>query len=205
LGVETGLTGSLSQFSPFSQEDLVQQTARGLATEVGVDPVPAGAGAILALLAGASAARSVVEIGTGTGVSGLWFLRGMRADGVLTTIDIEGEYQRMARRLFTEAGIASARTRIITGRALDVLPRLSDGIYDLVFIDGDPAENESYVDAATRLLRTGGLMILRGSPSATSHHTLASHQALAESIVDSGNWLPAHIPAGNGLTAALRL
>jgi predicted O-methyltransferase YrrM len=174
----------------FSQEDLILQTARGLANEVGLAPVSADTGAILALLAAASTARAVVEIGTGTGVSGLWLLRGMRADGVLTTIDIEAEYQRMARRLFTEAGFASSRTRIIAGRSLEVLPRLSDGVYDLVFIDGDPAERESYVEAAARLLRPGGLIIQRGRPSL--------------SITDSDIWAAALIPTGDGLVAAIR-
>ncbi|WP_020520547.1 O-methyltransferase [Catelliglobosispora koreensis] len=186
MAIDTDLTGS------FHQEDLILQTARGLAAEVGLTPVSEATGALLALLAAASPAKSVVEIGTGTGVSGLWLLRGMRSDGVLTTIDIEGEYQRMARRLFTEAGFPSARTRIITGRALEVLPRLSDGIYDLIFIDGDRAEGESYVEAAGRLLRKGGLVILRGTHGATS-------------IRDSGLWAPAVIPSGDGLVAAIRL
>ena len=82
----------------------------------------------------------MVEIGTGTGVSGLWLLRGMRPDGVLTTIDVEAEHQRVARRVFAAAGLAPSRTRIITGRALDVLPRLADGVYDLVFVDHDRLE-----------------------------------------------------------------
>lgn len=103
-------------------EDLVLRTARSLAHEVGLEAVTPGAGAALRLLAAAGSARAVVEIGTGTGVSRVWLLRGMRADGVLTTIDVEVEHQRIARRIFTEAGFAAGRTRIITGRALDVLP-----------------------------------------------------------------------------------
>ena len=79
----------------------------------------------------------MVEIGTGTGVSGVWLLRGMRPDGVLTTIDVEDEHQRIARRIFRRPGSPPSRTRIITGRALDVLPRLADGVYDLVFVDAD--------------------------------------------------------------------
>ena len=103
-------------------------------------------------------ARAVVEIGTGTGVSGLWLLRGMRADGVLTTVDIEAEHQRLARQTFTEAGIADQRVRTIAGAALDVLPRLTDGHYDLVFCDGDKAEYSAYLDEALRLLRPGGVV-----------------------------------------------
>ncbi len=103
-------------------------------------------------------ARAVVEIGTGTGVSGLWLLRGMRADGVLTTVDIEAEHQRLARESFTEAGIPHQRARTIAGAALDVLPRLTDGHYDLVFCDGDKHEYAAYLDEALRLLRPGGVV-----------------------------------------------
>ncbi len=121
-------------------EDLVLQTARSLAGEVGLGAVSPGVGAMLRLLAAAGPAKAVVEIGTGAGVSGVWLLRGMRPDGVLTTIDVENEHQRVARRIFAEAGYAASRTRIITGRALDVLPRLADGVYDLVFVDADATE-----------------------------------------------------------------
>src|SRR6266571_568286 len=59
-------------------EDRTMQVARSLAQEVGLAPVPPGTGAALRLLAAAGGARAVVEIGTGTGVSGLWLLGGMR-------------------------------------------------------------------------------------------------------------------------------
>ncbi len=139
------------------------QTARRLADEVGLPCVTPGAGAALRLLAAAGNARSLVEIGTGTGVSGVWLLRGMRPDGVLTTIDVEDEHQRVARRIFQEAGFAPSRTRIITGRALDVLPRLADGGYDLVFVDADPTEYAACVAAAGRLLRPGGVLAVNNA------------------------------------------
>ena len=103
-------------------------------------------------------ARAVVEVGTGAGVSGLWLLRGMRSDGVLTTIDIEAEHQRLARESFNDAGIPPQRARTIAGAALDVLPRLTDGHYDLVFCDGDKAEYAAYLKEALRLLRPGGIV-----------------------------------------------
>jgi predicted O-methyltransferase YrrM len=64
-------------------------------------------------------------------------LRGMRPDGVLTSVDTEAEHQRLAKETFTEAGIPPQRARLIPGAALEVLPRLTDGHYDLVFADGD--------------------------------------------------------------------
>ena len=131
---------SWSYAEAFVPEDEVLAAARSRAEEVGVVPISPGGGAALRFLAAAIDARTVVEIGTGTGVSGLWLVRGMRSDGILTTVDVEAEHQRLARESFNEAGIPTQRVRTIAGAALDVLPRLTDGHYDLVFCDGDKAE-----------------------------------------------------------------
>ena len=142
----------------FVAEDEILAAARSRAEEVGVAPVGSGVGAALRFLASVLDARAVVEIGTGTGVSGLWLLRGMRSDGVLTTVDIEAEHQRLAKETFTEAGIPGNRARTIAGAGLDVLPRLTDGHYDLVFCDGDKREYAAYLKEALRLLRPGGIV-----------------------------------------------
>ena len=106
----------------FVAEDEVLANARARSEEVGVVPIGSGGGAALRFLASVLEARAVVEIGTGTGVSGLWLLRGMRPDGVLTTVDTQAEHQRLAKQGFTEAGIASQRFRLIPGAALEVDP-----------------------------------------------------------------------------------
>ena len=192
-------------------EDRTMQVARSLAEEVGLAPVAPGAGAALRLLAAACAARAVVEIGTGTGVSGLWLLGGMRPDGVLTTIDLEAEHQRMARRIFQEAGYPASRTRIIAGRGLDVLPRLSDGAYDLVFVDGDRDEHATCVGPALRLLRTGGVLVLGGAlaggrigdPAARDRQTVVLRE-VARTLREAEEWVPALLPVGDGLLAAVK-
>jgi predicted O-methyltransferase YrrM len=166
---------------------------------------------VLRLLAAARSAKAVVEIGTGTGVSGVWLLRGMRADGVLTTIDVEHEHQRIARRIFVEAGFAASRTRIITGRALDVLPRLADGVYDLIFVDADVTEFGECAEAALRLLRPGGVLIVNGAlaggrisdPAARDVETVTVRETL-KSLRESDTWIPAVIPSGAGLLAAVK-
>ncbi|HEV8173911.1 MAG TPA: O-methyltransferase [Actinoplanes sp.] len=195
----------------YAAEDIVLQTARNLAHELGLTAVTPGAGAVLRLLAAAGSAKAVVEIGTGTGVSGVWLLRGMRADGVLTTIDVEHEHQRIARRIFVEAGFAASRTRIITGRALDVLPRLADGVYDLVFVDADAAEFGACADAALRLLRPGGALIVNGAlaggrvsdPAARDVDTVTIRETV-KAIRESEAWIPALIPSGAGLLTAVK-
>ena len=192
-------------------EDLVLQTARGLAREVGLPAVTPGTGATLRLLAAAGGAKAVVEIGTGTGVSGVWLLRGMRPDGVLTTIDLEPEHQRIARRIFTEAGFAASRTRIIAGRALDVLPRLADGVYDLVFVDSEVTEFGACVHAAQRLLRPGGVLAVNGAlaggrigdPAARDPGTVAVREVV-KAMRESEDWVPALLPTGHGLLCAVR-
>jgi predicted O-methyltransferase YrrM len=140
-------------------EDGAITAARARADEVGVPCVDTTTGSLLRLLAAVSGAKAVVELGTGAGVSTLWLLRGMREDGILTTVDPETEHQRLARQSLAEAGYGTGRVRLIAGRALEVLPRLSDGAYDLVFCDALPQENADYLDAALRLLRPGGLVV----------------------------------------------
>jgi predicted O-methyltransferase YrrM len=132
--------------------------ARERAGEIGVSPIGSGAGATLRFLAALLEAKAVVEIGTGTGVSAVWLLAGMDPEGVLTSVDVEAEHQRQARETFAAAGLPLSRTRLITGRALDVLPRLADDSYDIVFIDGDKTEYDALLDQAVRLLRPGGVV-----------------------------------------------
>jgi predicted O-methyltransferase YrrM len=192
-------------------EDPLLVAAREYAGELGLAPVSPSAGAALRLVAAAGAARAVVEVGTGTGVSGLWLLRGMRPDGVLTTIDVEAEHQRVARRVFAAAGLPPGRSRIITGRAHDVLPRLADGVYDLVFVHHDRLEYAAAVAAAERLLRPGGLLILGDAwsggrltdPAARDPHTAALREVL-KALRDEEGWLPAFLPTADGLVCAVR-
>jgi predicted O-methyltransferase YrrM len=192
-------------------EDRLLTAARGHAVEVGLTAVAPATGAALRLLAAAGSARAVVEIGTGTGVSGLWLLRGMRPDGVLTTIDVEAEHQRVARRVFAAAGLPPSRTRIITGRAADVLPRLADRAYDLIFAHHDRLEYAAVATAAARLLRPGGLLVLGGAwgsgriadPTARDPDTVALRDFL-KTIRDDEAWLPAFFPTGDGLFCAVR-
>lgn len=104
-------------------EDVILAGARERATDIGAGAVTPAVGALLCLLAKLSGGKAVAEVGTGAGVSGLWLLSGMRDDGVLTTIDIEPEHLRLARQAFAEAGIGPSRTRLISGRAQEVLTR----------------------------------------------------------------------------------
>ncbi|MCA1982849.1 O-methyltransferase [Nocardioides nematodiphilus] len=190
-------------------EDELLAAARTRAEEVGVSPISPGAGAALRFLASVLDARAVVEIGTGTGVSGLWLLRGMRADGVLTTVDIETEHQRLARQTFTEAGVPTQRARTISGAALDVLPRLTDGHYDIVFCDGDKTEYAAYLTEALRLLRPGGVVAFDNAlwhdkvadPAQRDPETV-SIRDLVKTVASHEELTPLLLPVGDGLLLA---
>jgi len=133
--------------------------ARQHALEIGAEPVSPAIGAQLAVLAAASRALNIVEIGTGAGVSGLWLLHGSPR-ATLTTIDNEPEHLGVARQVFAEARIPAARARFITGRAAEVLPRMNEASYDIVLVDADPEGVIEYVEHGLRLVRTGGLVLV---------------------------------------------
>lgn len=195
----------------FIAEDEALGLARARAEELGCAAVSPGTGATLRTLAAACGARSVAEIGTGTGVSALWLLGGMAPDGVLTTIDIEPEHQRAAREAFAAAGIRSTRTRPITGRALDVLPRLADDAYDMVVIDAEPSEATDYVEQAIRMLHTGGVLAVAGAlwhdrvadPARRDEATVAMRE-VGRDIRTDERLVSALLPSGDGLIVAVK-
>ena len=137
----------------FLSESEQASEARDRAAQLGVAPLGRGSASALTFLARLVQARAVVEVGTGSGVSGLALFAGMQPEGVLTSVDIEPEHQQAAREAFLGVGIPTQRFRLIAGPALSVLPRLSDRGYDMVFIDADKAEYAEYVEEGLRLLR----------------------------------------------------
>jgi predicted O-methyltransferase YrrM len=196
----------------FVPEDEVLLRARERAVELGCTAVTPGVGAILQVMAASLGARTVVEVGTGTGVAALWLLRGMPSDGVLTTIDAELEHHRAAKQAFAEAEVPTARTRTIPGRAAEVLPRLTDGAYDLVLVGAEPHAYPEYVEEALRLLRPGGVLAVDGAlhggrvadPARRDEVTTVVRE-VGRSLRTDGRVLPpALVPVGDGLLLAVR-
>lgn len=190
-------------------EDDVVRDARARGDALGCAPIGPGCGVGLRFLAAAIGARAVVEIGTGAGVSGLWLLGGMTPDGVLTSIDVDPEAQRVARSAFVAAGYAPGRLRLINGMGLEVLPRLTDGGYDLVFVDAASTDFPRYLDEAVRLLRPGGIVAMAGvltggvtDPAATDAASVALRE-VARQVRDDERLVPVLLPLGDGLLAAV--
>lgn len=193
----------------WSEESETIREAREKGEELGAIALSRPSAALLRLLAATVNAQAIVEIGTGAGVSGSALLAGMAPTGVLTSIDVEAENQRVARETFTELGHDHTRARLIAGRALDVLPRMSDAAYDLVFVDGDKTEYPAILPQAKRLLRVGGLVVFDNmlwsgrvaDPAERDAETMALRDTAAAIRMDD-DWMPALLTVGDGLLVA---
>jgi caffeoyl-CoA O-methyltransferase len=120
--------------------------------------VPATDGRMLRLLAEAVNAKNIVEIGTSTGISGLWFCLALdRTGGKLTTFELDRTRAVAARKHFQQAGVERLVT-IVEGDAHQNITKLKEPI-DVLFID---AEKDGYIDYLNKLLplvRPGGLIL----------------------------------------------
>lgn len=186
----------------FIPEDTHLTNARNKSIELGLIPIGQGAGALLRFLASTIDASNVVEIGTGTGVSGLWLLRGMNSAGVLTSIDSDAERQRAAKEIFSTAAIASNKIRLIAGRAIEVVDKLTSNAYDLMFINGDKLEYETLFDQSLRLLRPGGILVFHNVLSDSNAADNLAVIKVSEKIKDDSRLVSVMIPSGSGIIAA---
>ena len=194
----------------FSRETDIIHSARMKALEIGADVVSPATGAALRFIARSMAARNICEIGTSTGGAALWLLDGAGDSGHLTSIDTDGEHHRIAREMFTAADIPAPRSRLITGRPAEVLPRMADGAYDLVVIATNTNDLNPLLDQAVRLLRIGGALVLLdafgggkvGDPAQRDTATV-SRRLLVQRIGNDSRLTPSLLPVGDGLLVAV--
>jgi len=132
--------------------------ARQHALELGLKPPSRAVCAHLAFTAATSGARSIIEIGTSSGLSTLALHRGA-PNATITTIDAEPEHLASARQTLLAAGMRPSSLRLISGTPADVLARMSDAAYDLVLIGDDLAHIGSHLQHALRMARPGGTII----------------------------------------------
>ncbi len=127
----------------------------------GLPPIAVSAqqGKFLFLLASAMRARRILEIGTLGGFSTIWLARGAGREGRVVTLEYEPKHAEVARSNLERAGVAD-RVEVIVGAALDTLPTLTGGPFDLVFIDADKENNVAYLEWAVRLTRPGSLIVV---------------------------------------------
>jgi len=120
--------------------------------------VPPQDGRFLRIMAEAMNAKNVVEIGTSTGYSGIWFGMALqKTGGKLTTFEIDAQRAATARENFKKVGMADIIT-VVLGDAHEKVKDLKDPI-DVLFLDADKEGYIDYLDKLLPLVRPGGLVI----------------------------------------------
>lgn len=144
-------------------EDAALTAAREAADAAGMPRIEVSAqhAKLLSLLATASRATRVLEIGTLAGYSTIALARGVGEGGRVVTLEYEQAHADVARANLERAGVGE-RVEIVVGAALDTLPRLAErgDRFDFFFIDADKENNSAYVEWAVTLALPGALIVI---------------------------------------------
>jgi caffeoyl-CoA O-methyltransferase len=156
--------------------------------------VPLQDGKALRLLTEAAAAKNVVEIGTSTGYSGLWFCLALqRTGGHLTTFEIDHRRATIAREHFRQAGVEKMVT-VVEGDAHQEVAKLKLTI-DVAFIDADKGGYVDYLNKILPLMRPGGLILAHNVEMVPNYVKAVTTNPDLESIF---------YMEGNGLSVTLK-
>lgn len=142
------------------ESDLLKQIDRETHLKVSLPRMLSGhyQGRVLSMLSKLICPRRILEVGTFTGYATLCLAEGLTKDGILHTIDINAELEDMVRANFDKSDLG-LKIKYHIGNALEIIPNLNE-IFDLIFIDADKKNNESYYNLTIDKLRSGGLIIV---------------------------------------------
>ena len=196
----------------FIPETEIMQRARQRGAEIGTYETTQSVGSMLRYLTNLIGASSIVEVGTGAGVSGLWIIPAMIEKGLFTSIDDEVENARLAKQAFEEATIPTSRYRLITGNSTEIVGKLADSLYDIFILrkSRDIFEN---VESAHRSLRPGGVLVIDralmggkvADPTQRDEETIAFRDAIKLIREARERWLPMLLPVGDGVLVATKI
>ena len=208
----TSPRGDMFAFSEnFPHEDFYMQQARKNGGELGAKDPSTGSAGFIATIAAMAHAKSIVEIGTGSGVGALWLFDGADKECSITSIDSDRENSIGAKSILEEAGYSQHRFRFITGNALEVVNKLADATYDLVVIR--VAENlVDLIQESLRLLKGSGVLIIDNildggrvaDPTQRDFESISRRDAI-KSIKEDSRWRSALAPLGGGLLLAVKI
>jgi predicted O-methyltransferase YrrM len=145
-------------------QDAVLDAALADSAAAGMPPIQVSPlqGRFLHLLARASGARRVLEIGTLGGYSTIWLARAVGPTGRVISLELLEHHAEVARRNLERAGLAE-QVEVVVGPALETLPTVGvrgEGPFDFVFIDADKANNAHYLRAALELSHPGTVVVV---------------------------------------------
>jgi len=118
-------------------------------------------GKLLHLLARASGARHILEIGTLGAYSTIWLARALAPGGRLITLEIDLHHAEVARRNLERAKV-SGRVEIRVGDAAVLLDAMQGFVepFDFVFIDADKKSSDVYLKAVLKMSHPGTVIIV---------------------------------------------
>lgn len=161
-------------------------------------------GELLYVLARATGAARILELGTATGYSGIFLGRACgEINGRVLSLEYDEAMAARARVNLARAGLADV-VEVRVGEALNLMAAMSE-TFDLIFLDID---KESYLPALSlcrRLLRSGGLLVADNagfSGAADFNREILSHPAWR--AVHLLSFLPRHSPEHDGLALAVK-
>jgi caffeoyl-CoA O-methyltransferase len=202
----------------FAPQDAVLTEIRERSKARGLPQIHVGAmdGLHLEVLVRASGAKKAVEIGTLAGYSGVCICRGMGPSGLLYTFDADRKHVEVATESFQKAGVAS-QVKTFIGPASARLPEIiSEGPFDLVFIDADKLGYPAYLQWAGENLRVGGLLIadntlawgmLANETFDNKEDELSTRalQRFNREAAQNGRFRATMLPTGEGLTLGVKI
>ncbi|MGI0078564.1 MAG: O-methyltransferase [Nitrososphaerales archaeon] len=120
-------------------------------------------GTVISMFVRSAEAENALEIGTATGYSAIWISRALHGrNRKLTTIEMDEDRRRAARRNFEKAGVAE-RIEILAGNAKVIVPKISETQaenFGVVFLDvGDKTLYVELLEPCLKALRVGGFLI----------------------------------------------
>jgi caffeoyl-CoA O-methyltransferase len=177
-------------------------------------------GRFFEVLCRAAGARRVIEIGTLSGYSALWFARALPPDGRVISIEINPDYAAFAQDQLAKTD-QGAKVEVRVGAALELLPdleaevRTRDTLFDVIFLDADKTHYPEFLDWSTRVLRPGGMLladnVLRSSswggqtpldPAADDPRVLGVREFNRRLAADR-RFTSLIVPLGDGVAAAV--
>jgi caffeoyl-CoA O-methyltransferase len=133
-----------------------REKLRGIAA--GIDTLDSDAAKLLYIITVGAKAKNIVEVGTGIGYATLWLAAAAKIlKSKVVTCEIDEAKAAEARSNFEKAGLADT-IEILAGDARSTL-REQDGPVDLLFIDGESGQYETYFDVVYKRLETSSLII----------------------------------------------
>ena len=144
------------KLNPIQQEIIDYNKTLGEIKRMQIDPTQCY---FLHLIIKVANIKSVLEIGTFTGLSALSISLALPNDGKLIALDKNKETNKVAVDFFKKAN-QDHKIKTIIKPAIDSLEELKDEKFDMIFIDADKMNYKRYYENSLHLIRKGGLIII---------------------------------------------